>query len=138
MPVHTREEAYSTLGRIMFQRVRIACSVRSGNFRKIHFQGLPSFLYVSKRCSSRPSHLMFFLMLGSSSLEHLLSSLIGSGSLLLKPPSSSLLDGSLTRDTGALASTALPCWGRIRVASLWVGSASTVVDAIAPESQDAV
>jgi hypothetical protein len=114
-------EAYSPLVRTMFQRVRIAGRVLPGNLRKIQSQGLPSFLYASKRCSSRPDHRLCLLVLEwlwSSSLEHSSSSaLLRSGSLSLKP---SLLDGSLLRDTRALASTALPSWVRVCVALTWL------------------
>jgi hypothetical protein len=82
----TWEESYSTLGRIMFHRVRTAAGVLVENFWKIHLQGLPSFLYASKRCSSMSSHGIFFLVLErfcSSLLEQLSSSLLGSGSLCL-------------------------------------------------------
>jgi hypothetical protein len=89
------EEVYSTLGLIVFHRVRIAGRVLPGNLRKIHSQDLPSFLYASKGCSSRPSHLRFFPVLerwGRSSLEDPSSLLLESGSLLLNPLSSLLLD----------------------------------------------
>jgi len=54
--------AYSPLSRIMFQRVHTAAEVLSENLRKIHVQDLSSFLYASKRCSSRSSHRLFFLV----------------------------------------------------------------------------
>jgi hypothetical protein len=87
------------------------------NLPKIHSQNLPSFLYASKRCSSRSDHRLCLLVLECSCLsllEHLPSSLLRSGWLSLKPPSSSLLDGLLPCDTRATASTALPCWGWIQ------------------------
>jgi hypothetical protein len=69
---------YSSLGRIMFQRVRTAAEVLPRNFLKIHSQHLPSFLYTSKRCSSRSDHRLCLLVLKrpcSPSLEHPSSSL---------------------------------------------------------------
>ena len=59
-PVHLREEAYSPLRFTMLKRWRTACSVLPRNLRKIHFQGLPSFLHAS---SSTGSHGIFILML---------------------------------------------------------------------------
>jgi hypothetical protein len=134
-PVHLRGEAYSPLGRSIFQRVRIAGRVLPGNLPKIHSQDLSSFLYASKRCSSRSDHRLCLLMRerpGSSSLEYPSSSLLRSRSLSLNPPSSSRLDSLLLCEITALASTALPGWGRIRVASLWVGLASAAADAVIP------
>jgi hypothetical protein len=100
---------------------------------KIHFQGLPSFFHASKRCSSRASHGIFILVPerpSPSSLEHPSSSLLRSGSLSLKPPSSSPLDGSLPRDARAPVSTALPSLGRVRVASTRSRSAPAVIDRV--------
>jgi hypothetical protein len=117
----------------MVQRVHTAAGVLPGNFLKIHFQGLPSFFHASKRCSSRTPHGIFILVLerpSPPSLEHPSSSLLRSGSLSLKPPSSSPLDGSLPRDVRAPVSTALPSLGRVRVASTWSRSASVVVDRV--------
>jgi hypothetical protein len=127
----------------MFQRVRIAGRVLPGNLPKIHSQDLPSFLYASKRCSSRSDHRLCLLVLErpfSSSLENPSSSLLRSGSLSVRPPSSSMLDGSLPRRATVPVSTALLCWGRIRVASLWIGSASAAADRVVPldESWDEV
>jgi hypothetical protein len=116
----------------MVQRVRTAAGVLPGNFLKIHFQGLPSF-HASKRYSSRTPHGIFILVPerpSPPSLEHPSSSLLRSGSLSLKPPSSSPLDGSLPRDARALVLTALPSLGRVRVASMWSRSASAVVDRV--------
>ena len=117
----------------MFKRVRTTAGVLPGNFLKIHFQGLPSFFHASKHCSSRASHGIFTLVPerpSPPSLEHPSSSLLRSGSLSLKPPSSSLLDGSLPRDIRALALTALPSLGRVRVALAWSGPASAVVNRV--------
>jgi hypothetical protein len=88
------------------------------NLRKIHFQDLPSFLHASKRCSSIGSHGIFTPVLKPcfSSLKHRSSSPLGSGSLSLKSPSSSLLDGSLPCDARAWACVAY--LGLVRVASL--------------------
>jgi hypothetical protein len=119
----------------MFQRVRTAGRVLPGNLRKIHSQDLPSFLYASKRCSSRYGHRLCLLVLErpcSPSLEHPSSSLLDSESLSLKPLSSSLLECSLLRDARAPASTALPSWGRVRVASTWSRLAPAVVDKVVP------
>jgi hypothetical protein len=58
--VRLREEIYSTLGRTMFQRVRIAGRVLPGSLLKIQHQDLPSFLYASKRCSTRSDHRLCF------------------------------------------------------------------------------
>jgi hypothetical protein len=106
---------------------------------KIQSQGLPSFLYASKRCLSRGFHGTFILVSewpSSSSLEHPSSSLPRSGSLSLKHLSSfSLLDGSLLRYVKTSASTALPSWGRVRVALTWSWPASTVVDRLAPPNE---
>ncbi|KAH8797034.1 hypothetical protein F5882DRAFT_22836, partial [Hyaloscypha sp. PMI_1271] len=132
-PVHLREEAYSPLGRIIFQRVRIAGRVLPGNLRKIHPQDLSSFLYASKRYSSRSDHRLCLLVLErpcSPSLEHSSSSLLDSESLSLNPPPSLLLDGSL-RDARAPVSTALPSWGRVRVVFLWIRPTSAV-DTVPP------
>ena len=88
----------------MFQCVRTAGRVLPGNLPKIQSQDLPSFLYASKRCSSKPDHRLCLLVLErpwSASLEHPSSSLLGSGSLLLESLSSSLLDGSIFSDAGA-------------------------------------
>jgi len=98
LPVSLREEAYLPLGRTMFQRIRIAGRVLPGNLRKIHSQDLPSFLYATKRCSSRSDHRLCLHVLErlcSSSLEHPSSPLLRSGSLSLKSLSSLLLDGLL-------------------------------------------
>lgn len=119
----------------MFQRVRIAGRVLPGNLPKIQSQGLSSFLYASKRCSSSFDHGLCLLALerpSSSSLEHPESPLLDSESLFLKPPSSSLIDGLLLHDARAPASTALPSWGRVRVASMWPRPASVVVDKVVP------
>jgi hypothetical protein len=48
----------------MFQRVRTAGWVLPGNLPKIHTQDLSSFLYASKRCSSRFNHRLCLLVLG--------------------------------------------------------------------------
>jgi hypothetical protein len=127
----------------MFQRVRIAGRVLPGNLRKIHPQDLSSFLYASKRCSSRFDHRLCLLVLEqpcSPSLEHSSSSLLDPESLSLKLPSSLLIDGLLLRDARAPASTALPSLGRVRVASTWSRPASAVVDRVAPpyEGRDAI
>src|ERR1700743_1739113 len=84
LPVHLQEESYSPRGRTIFQRVRIAGRVLPGNLSKIHSQDLPSFLYASKRCSSRSDHRLCLLVLEcpcSASLKHPSSSLLDSGSL---------------------------------------------------------
>jgi hypothetical protein len=47
------QKIYATLGRIMFHCVRTTAGVLVGNFWKIQLQDLSSFLYASKRCSSR-------------------------------------------------------------------------------------
>jgi hypothetical protein len=139
-----REEAYSSLGRIMFQRVRVRTAVLPGNLPKIHTQDLPSFLDASKRCSSKSGHRLCLLVLEqfcSASLEHPSSSLLTSGSLSLKSFSSlSLLAGSLPCDARASACTALPFWGRVYVASTWLRPAPAVVDIFVPldESRDGV
>lgn len=133
-----RQEVYSTLGRIMFQRVRTAGRVLPGNLPKIHSQDLPSFLYASKRCSSRSDHRLCLLVVErpcSASLKHPSSSLLDSGSLSLKPPSSLLFENSLLRDARAPASTTLPSWGRVRVASTWLRPASAAVDRVAPPNE---
>ncbi len=125
-------EVYSTQYRIMFQRVRTAGRVLVGNFWKIYFQGLPCFLYASKRCLSNSSYGIFFLVLErscSSSLEHPSSSLLGPGSLSLRPLSS-LEAPVIPRNATALR--ALPCWSRARVASLWIECASAAVDRVVP------
>jgi hypothetical protein len=117
LPVHLWEETHSPLGRIMFQRVRTAGRVLPGNLPKIHSQGLPSFLYASKRCSSRSDHRLCLLVLEcpcSSSLGHPSSSLLGSGSLSLKPPSSSLLDGYSLAIQEPRHPRLLPGWGWIQ------------------------
>jgi hypothetical protein len=120
----------------MFQRVRIAGRVLPGNLPKIHSQGLPSFLYANKRCSSTGSHGIFILTLKppcfSDSLEYPSLSLLRLGSLSLKPPSLSLLDGSLPRNARAPALTTLLSLGRVHVASTWSRPASAVVDRVAP------
>lgn len=127
----------------MFLRVRTAGRALPGNLPNMHFQGCPSFLYARRRCPSRSDHRLYLPVcerLCLSSLEYPSSPLLGSGSLSHKPPSSSLLDGLLPCDARALASTstALPCWGQIRVASLWIGLASAAVDTVLPldESRD--
>jgi hypothetical protein len=127
--------AYSPLGRIIFQRVRIIGRVLPGNLRKIHSQDLSSFLYASKRCSSRSNHRLCLLVLErpcSPSLEHSSSSLLDSESQSLRPPSLLLLDGSLLRDARAPALTALPSWGWVRLALTWPRPASAVVGRAAP------
>jgi hypothetical protein len=45
-PIHLREEAYSPLGRTIFQRVRIAGRVLPGNLPKIHSR-LLSYMLVN-------------------------------------------------------------------------------------------
>lgn len=65
----------------------LAGLVLPGNFLKIHFQGLPSFLYTRRRCSSISSHAIFFFGLTpscSSSVRHPSSSLLASKSLPLR------------------------------------------------------
>ena len=57
------EEAYSSLSRIMFQRVRTAGWVLLGNLPKIHSQDFSSFLYANKRCSSSCDHGICLLLL---------------------------------------------------------------------------
>jgi hypothetical protein len=118
----------------MVQRVRTAAAVLPGNFLKIQSQDLSSFLYASKRCSSTGSHGIFILVLEPCFflLEHASSSLLRSGSLLLKRLSSSLLDGSLPSDSRALASTALLCWSVVEGALSKTRFASTVDDKIVP------
>jgi hypothetical protein len=109
----------------MFQRVRIAGRVLPGNLRNIHSQDLSSFLYASKRCSSRSDHRLCLLVLErpcSPSLEHSLSSLLDS---------ESLIDGLLLRNARAPTSTALPSWGRVRVA-LTSRPTFVVVDKVVP------
>jgi hypothetical protein len=111
-------EIYSARCWIMVQRVRIAGSVLSGNFLKIHFHAFPSSLYTRKRCSSTLSHGTFFLTLGrccSSSLRHPSSSLLASGSLSLRL-SSSLIPVVLRLSN--VARLALPCQSRVCAASL--------------------
>ena len=135
------QKVYATLGRIMFQRVRMAGRVLPGNLRKIHSQGLPSFLYASKRYSSTSSYGIFFLVLEcfcSSSLEQPSSSLLGSGSLSLKPPSLLLLASSLPRCVIVLVSTALAYWSIVADGLSRIGFASAAVDRIVPlnESRD--
>jgi hypothetical protein len=137
LPVHLREEVYSPLGRIIFQRIHIAGRVLPGNLRKIHSQDLSSFLYASKRCSSRSDHRLYLLVLErpcSPSLEHSSSLLLDSESLLLNPPSSLLLDGSLC-NTRAPVSTALPSWGRVYIVFLWIQPTSAV-DTVPPPDKD--
>jgi hypothetical protein len=119
-----------TLRCTMVQRVRTAAGVLPGNFLKIQSQDLSSFLYTSKRCSSMSSHRLCLLVLErpcSSSLEHSSLPLLDSESQLFRPPSSLLLDGSLLRDARAPALTALPSWGRVRLALTWPRPASAVV-----------
>ena len=80
------EEAYSPLGRTVFQRVRVAGRYLPAGLRKIQLQGLLSFLYASKRCSSRPDHRLCLLVRErpcSSSFEHPSSSLLRLRSLSL-------------------------------------------------------
>jgi hypothetical protein len=91
---------------------------------------LPSFFYASKRCSSIRSHWSFTPVLKPclSLLEYSSSSLLRLGSLSLKPPSLSLLSGSLLCDARAWECVALTCLGLVCVASLWLRPASTVVD----------
>jgi hypothetical protein len=127
-------KVYASLGRIMFQRVRMAGRVLPGNFLKIHSQDLFSFLYASKRCSSRSDHRLCLLVLEwlcSSSLEQLSSSLLGSGlSLSLKLLSLLLLAGSLPPCATVSVSTALPCWSMVEGTSLGIGFAFVAVDRI--------
>jgi hypothetical protein len=52
----------------MFQRVHTAGGVLFENCWKTQLQGLSSFLYASKRCSSMGSHGIFFLVLKARSL----------------------------------------------------------------------
>jgi hypothetical protein len=140
-PIYLCEKAYSPLACTMFKRVRTAGWLLLGNCRKIHFHNLPSFLYASKRCSSTGSHGIFILMLEPCFflLEHTSSSLLRSGSLSLKPLSSSLLDGSLSSDSRAPAPTALLCWSVVEGALSKTQFASTVGDKIVPlESGDEV
>jgi len=128
-------EAYSPLGRTMFQHIYIAGRVLPGNLWKIQSQGLPSFLYASKHCLSRSNHGIFFLVLESfcsSSLEQPSSSLLGLEPLSLKPLSSSLLAGSLPRCVTVPVLMALPCWSMVEDGSSRIGSASTAVDRIIP------
>ena len=127
----------------MFQRVRTAGRVLPGNLRKIQLQGLSSFLYASKRCSSMGSHGIFFLMLErpcSSSLEHPSSSPLGTWLLSLKPLSSSLLASSLPRHATVLVSTALSYWSQVGGTSSWIGPAFAAVARVVPldESRDEV
>ena len=92
-PAHPREEAYLTLRYTMV--VRTPAAVLPKN--------LPSFLYASKRCSSKSDHQLCLLTLErhcSASLESPLSPL-NSGSPSLESSSSSLLDGSTFSDAGA-------------------------------------
>jgi hypothetical protein len=82
----------------MFQRVCIA---------GVQLQGLPSFLYATKRCSSWCDHRLCLLVLErpcSASLESPLS-LLKSGSPSLESLLSSLLDGSIVSVAGAPMST---------------------------------
>jgi hypothetical protein len=105
-------EAYSPLVRTIFQRVRIAGRVLPGNLPKIHSQGLPSFLYTSKRCSSMPSYGIFFLVVKSfclSLLEQPSSSLLGLKPLSLKLLSLLLLASLLLCYVIVLVLIALPC-----------------------------
>jgi hypothetical protein len=118
----------------MFQRIRITGRVLPGNLRKIHPQDLSSFLYASKRYSSRSDHRLYLLVLErpcSPSLEHSSSSLLDSESLLLKPPSLLLINGLFLCDARAPALTALPSLGRVYIASIWLRPASAVVDRVA-------
>jgi len=111
----------------MFQRVRIAGRVLLGNLPKIHSQDLPSFLYTSKRCSSRSDHRLCLVV-----LEHFCSSSLKQPSSLLKPLSSSLLADSLPCCVTVLASTALPCWSMVERVSSRIGLASAAVDTVVP------
>jgi len=98
-----------------------AHQVLPGNLPKIHSQDLPSFLYASKRYSSRPNHRPCLLVLErpcSASLEHLSSSLLDSESLSLKLSLSLLLNNLL-----------------LRVASTLSRPASTVVDRVVPPNE---
>ena len=134
LPVHLWEEAYLTLCCTMVQRVRTAAGVLPGNFLKVQSQDLSSFLYASKRYSSRSDHRLYLLVLErpySPSLEHSLLSLLDSESLSLKPPSSSLIDGLLLRNTRVPVLITLPSLGRVRVASIWSRPASAIVDRVA-------
>jgi hypothetical protein len=95
----------------MFQRVRIAGRVLPGNLPKIQSQDLPSFLYASKRCSSKSDHGIFILVLErlcfSASLDHPSSSLLDSKSLSLRPPSSLLIDSFAIQEPGINGSALL-------------------------------
>jgi hypothetical protein len=122
----------------MFHHVRIAGRVLLGNLSKIYSQDLPSFLVCQQALLIQRFPFMFILVLerpGSSSLEYPLSSLLELQSLSLNPLSSSRLDGLLLCDLTALDSTTLPGWGRIRVASLWLGIVSAVADAVIPSDE---
>jgi len=87
----------------MIQRVRIGGRVLLRNFPKIHSQDSPSFLYASKRCSSRADHrfCLFVLERPCSASQESLLSLLKSGSPSLKSSLSPLLDGSTFSDTEA-------------------------------------
>jgi len=133
-----RQEVYSTLGCIMFQCVRTVGQVLPGDLPEIHSQDLPSLLYASKHCSSRSDHRLCLLVIErpcSASLKHPSSSLLDSGSPSLKPPSSSLFQNPLLCDARALASTVLPSWDWVRVASTWLWPASAAVDRVTPPSE---
>ena len=83
--------------------MRTAGQVLPGSLPKIHSQDLPSFLYASKRCSSKSDHRLCLLVLErpcSASLESPLS-LLKSGSPSLESSSSSPLDGSTSACTEA-------------------------------------
>jgi hypothetical protein len=115
----------------MLHRVHTAGRVLPGNLPKIHSQDLSSFLYANKRCSSNFDHRLCVLVLEhscSSSLKHPSSSLLDSGSPSPKPLSLSLLEDSLLLVARAVASTALPSWGLVRVASTCLRPTSAAVD----------
>jgi hypothetical protein len=117
----------------MFQRIRIAGRVLPGNLWKIHSQDLPSFLYTSKRCSSRSNYRLCLLVLErpySPLLEHPLTSLLDSESLLLKLLSLLLLDCLLLCDARAPVLTALSSWGRVYIVLTWLWHAPVVVNKV--------
>jgi len=108
----------------MFQRVRIAALVLPGNLPKIHSQDLPSFLYASKRCSSRSDRRLRLFVLErpcSASLESPLS-LLKSGSLLHESSLSLLLDGSTFSDTRANVNKAIGPSSSLRIIGPCTGS----------------
>jgi hypothetical protein len=71
----------------------------------------------------------------SSSLKHPSSSLLDSGSPSPKPLSLSLLEDSLLLVARAVASTALPSWGWVRVASTCLRPTSAAVDRVIPPNE---